>query len=241
MKIALLGYGKMGRTIDKITEDGPDEIVLRITSQNATSFDGTLLKESGAEVAIDFSRPETAFINIRTCLEAGVPVVSGTTAWLDQLPEAIRICETQGGALFYASNFSIGVNIFFALNTYLARMMDQQVSYGVRLEEIHHTEKLDAPSGTAITLAEGILEETERYSNWVNEPTQSPDTLEIHSRREPQVPGTHHVTWQSPIDSITISHVANSREGFARGALHAAHWLKDKKGYFTMKDLFAMG
>jgi len=198
-----------------------------------------------ADVAIEFSRPETAFENIRTCLEAGIPVVSGTTGWLDQLPAAKASCEANNGALFYASNYSIGVNIFFAVNRYLSKLMAGQVQYDVRMEEVHHTQKLDHPSGTAITLAEGVLENFAKKTDWKaylqtteNEQFSAPEeTIPIISKREENVPGTHVVTWKSAIDTLEISHVAHSREGFAAGALAAARWLIGKKGCFGMQDM----
>ncbi|MCB0598305.1 MAG: 4-hydroxy-tetrahydrodipicolinate reductase [Phaeodactylibacter sp.] len=235
MKIALLGYGKMGRAIEQLALQDGDEIVLRADS--GTSEEAARDFIQSADVAIEFSRPESAFGNIRLSLEAGVPVVCGTTAWLDRLEEAKALCEKCQGALLYASNFSIGVNLFFALNRYLAEMMAQLPQYKARMEEIHHAQKLDAPSGTAITLAEDILERMPGLSRWVNEQAGSPQELPILSKREGDVPGTHEVQYASAIDTITIRHEAHSREGFARGALLAARWLVGKQGYFEMKDM----
>ncbi len=240
MKIALLGYGKMGKAIERQALAKGHEIVLKIHSQNAADLIPDNLRH--ADVAIEFSKPETAFENVATCLRSGVPVVVGTTAWLSQLPEAKRICDEAGGAFLYASNFSIGVNLFFALNRYLAALMDNQPQYSASMEEIHHAQKLDYPSGTAITLAEGILENTARLTAWrgyLNEIQEAPsvDEIPILSKRIDPVPGTHTVTWASEIDTIEIRHTARSREGFAAGALAAAEWLVGKKGCFEMKDM----
>lgn len=223
MKIALLGYGKMGKAIAALAEAAGDEVVLRIGSGNRGEL--TLEALQAADVAIEVSRPEMAFEHIALCLEAGVPVVCGTTGWLDRLEEAVALCAENEGALLYASNFSIGVNIFFALNKRLAELMDRQPQYEPAILEIHHTQKLDAPSGTAISLAQDIIEQTSR---------KSPP---ITSIREGQVPGTHEVTYTSPIDTISIRHEAHSREGFAHGALLAAHWIVGKKGFFSMSDV----
>ena len=221
MKIALLGYGKMGRTIESLATAAGDEIVLRIGSANAADL--TTEKLRRADVAIDFSLPDTAFDNVSACLRAGVPVVCGTTAWLDRLEEAKQLCADTKGAFLYASNFSVGVNIFFAVNRYLADLMREQPQYGVRVEETHHTAKLDAPSGTAKTLAEAL-----------------PPGTRITAHRVDPAPGTHVVTYDSPIDSIEIKHTAHSREGFARGALQAARWLVGKEGFFGMADVLGL-
>jgi 4-hydroxy-tetrahydrodipicolinate reductase len=233
MKIALLGYGKMGKAIESLA--GRHEIVLRIDRENAPELRPDPLRE--ADVAIEFSRPEAAYHNIRTCLEAGIPVVSGTTGWLQRLPDIRNYLAEQGGAFLYASNFSVGVNLLFALNRVLARWMDTLPQYSVDIREVHHTEKLDAPSGTAITLAEGLIGELGSKQAWINEPTDDPALIPIISERVDQVPGTHEVTWHSSIDDLQISHVAHSREGFARGALLAAEWIRGKKGFFTMDDV----
>jgi 4-hydroxy-tetrahydrodipicolinate reductase len=238
MKIALLGYGKMGKAIEKIALDQGDQIVMKITSENTEGL--TVDKLSEADVAIEFSRPETAFENICLCLEAGVPVVSGTTAWLDRLEEAKSLCKKHEGALFYASNFSVGVNILFAINRQLAELMGKQDEYQASIEEIHHVHKLDAPSGTAITLAEGLLQHLPGKSAWINEPTGSKEELPIVSRRIEEVPGTHTVTYRSSVDSISIKHEAHSREGFARGALLAARWIIGKTGYYEMEDMLGL-
>ena len=243
MNIAIIGFGKMGKTIKNLAEAGGDVVVLTIDLENRADFTPENLRK--ADVAIEFSRPETAFENIRTCLEAGVPVVCGTTGWLDQLEEAKALCKANNGALFYASNYSIGVNVFFAVNRYLSKLMAGQSQYDVHMEEVHHTQKLDHPSGTAITLAEGVLENFTKKKNWKahlqtaeNEHVNLPlDALSIISKRVENVPGTHVVTWDSGIDTIEISHVAHSREGFASGALAAAKWLVGKRGCFGMQDM----
>ena len=215
MKIAILGYGKMGKAIETLALNKGYEVPLKIHRQNKEMLTIDRLQE--VDVAIEFSRPELAVDHIRRCLEAGTPVVSGTTGWLDRFAEIEQWCAEKKGAFFYASNFSIGVNLFFALNKRLAEMMNDYPAYEVEMEEIHHTEKLDAPSGTAITLAQGILEKLERKKDWINEAADQKDTIAIHSKRIDKVPGTHSISYHSPVDSITIQHVAHSREGFARG------------------------
>lgn len=235
IKIALLGYGKMGKTIERLAQAAGHQIVLRISSSNVQELTAENLQR--ADVAIEFSRPESAFDNIRLCLVNGVPVVSGTTAWLDRLPEARALINEQQGALFYASNYSIGVHIFFAVNRYLAGLMNAQEEYEPSMLEIHHTQKLDAPSGTAITLAEDILQHLQRKTAWISGKQTDPDQLAIESERTDQVPGTHVVRYTSPIDTLTLQHEAHSRDGFARGALQAAQWLIGKQGYFGMSDL----
>jgi 4-hydroxy-tetrahydrodipicolinate reductase len=235
MKIALIGYGKMGKAIEQIALQEGHEVVLRIDVDNTVDFSPENLQK--ADVAIEFTRPETAFANLQKCLEAGTPVVVGTTGWLQHLEEAKAICAQHQGALFYSSNYSIGVNIFFAVNRFLAKMMNEQSQYEVRMAETHHTQKLDAPSGTAITLAEGILSQLSRKTRWVNGEAAAPDELSILSSRIDPAPGTHEIYYESSIDSIEIRHTAHSREGFARGALHAAVWLVGKKGVFNMSDL----
>ena len=235
MNIALIGYGKMGQTIEKLAKVAGHEVVLTIDKDNLSDF--TAEKFQDVDVAIEFTRPEFAFDNIIKCIRLGVPIVSGTTAWLDRYDEAVAICEEEGGAFFYASNYSIGVNIFFALNKYLAKLMDQQEQYDIEMMEIHHTQKLDAPSGTAITLAEGIFESLGRKDKWEGEGASSSNVLPIFSKREEAVPGTHEVKYTSIIDDIEIKHTAHTREGFAKGALNAALWLVGKKGVFGMKDM----
>ena len=237
MKIALIGYGKMGKAIESVAQ--AHEIILRINGSNAEHMTAENLRQ--ADVAIEFSRPEAATANIRTCIDAGLPVVSGTTGWLGQLPEIRNYLDLRGGALLHASNFSLGVNILFALNRMLGRWMNNYPQYAVGIREVHHTAKLDAPSGTAITLAEGLIDELSGKEGWVNEETDDPTLIPIISERIEDVPGTHEVSWDSPIDTLRISHEAYSREGFARGALLAAEWLQDKQGYYTMDDVLDLG
>lgn len=237
-KIAILGYGKMGKAIEQLALDAGDEIVLRIDASNTGELRADNLKK--AAVAIDFSRPEAGFENIMACIEAGIPVVSGTTGWLDRYAEVERACREKEGAFFYASNFSIGVNLFFALNQQLAELMEDWPQYRPEMTEIHHTQKLDAPSGTAITLAEALLERLSRAREWRNEPTEAEGVLPIVSEREGDVKGTHEIRYRSDVDTIMIRHEARSREGFARGALQAAHWLIGKTGVFGMKDMLGL-
>lgn len=235
MKIAILGYGKMGKVIDDLATAAGHEIVLTIDAYNQEKMTSVALQE--ADVAIEFSRPEAAVENIKSCLDAGIPIVCGTTGWLDKIEEIRAHCNKTNGAFFYASNFSIGVNIFFELNKYLAELMNTQQEYEVHMEEIHHTEKLDAPSGTAITLAKGILEKIERKAQWINNMNDVPTDLSIVSKRLTGVPGTHSVSYQSSIDTIEIKHTAHSREGFAKGAIQAASWIIGKHGIFGMEDM----
>lgn len=235
MKLALIGYGKMGKEIEKIALDRGHEIVLKIDIANPEDL--TIVNLQKADAAIEFTIPASAIANYRLCFEAGIPVVSGTTGWLGHLPEVHRQCKALNGTFFYASNFSLGVNIFFALNRKLAELMADRREYTVEMKEIHHTQKLDSPSGTAITLAEGILEQIPELSHWVNEPTDEPGTLGIISEREGQVPGTHIVTYDSDVDYIQISHLAKSRKGFAFGAVLAAEYSFGKKGILSMNNL----
>ena len=233
MKIALLGYGKMGRTIEKIALQKGHEIVLKV-DENTESFDITL-----ADVAIDFSIPSVAYSNISTCLKNNVPVVSGTTGWLDKFEEATDLCKKNKGGFIYASNFSLGVNIFFELNEYLAKMMGNLSQYDISMEEIHHTQKLDAPSGTAISLAEDIIKHTNKNS-WALDVTNNNTEIPIIAKRIPEVPGTHTVEYKSEVDTIEIKHTAHNRGGFALGAVTAAEWLVGKHGVFTMKDVLGL-
>ena len=233
MNIALLGYGKMGKAIEKIALERGHTIVQKLDR-------GDSINPAGVDVAIDFSLPEAAVPNISSCINNGVPVISGTTGWLDQYDEMVALCEEKGSAFLYASNFSVGVNLFFELNKKLASLMNNQMDYKVGLEEIHHTQKLDAPSGTAITAAEGVIQNA-HHKKWE---LQEGDTQEysnsyvpIQSIREGKVPGTHTVTYTSPIDTISISHEAHSRQGFAMGAVVAAEWLLGKKGVFSIRDV----
>ncbi|MFY7964625.1 MAG: 4-hydroxy-tetrahydrodipicolinate reductase [Chitinophagaceae bacterium] len=234
MKIALIGYGKMGKAIEEIALTKSHEIVLKIDLSNLDEF--TKENLSKADVAIEFTSPHTAFENVSKCLEYGIPVVCGSTGWLDKWNEIETLCKQQNGTLLYASNFSIGVNLFFELNTYLAKLMSKYNDYNVSLTEIHHTQKKDAPSGTAITLAEQVLANNNIKKNWVNQPTSNAAELEIISERIDPAPGTHTIKYSSPIDDIEITHTAHNRVGFASGAVLAAEFIANKKGIFTMKD-----
>ena len=241
MKFALIGYGKMGKVIEDVILSAnanklvKDEIVLKIGADNLQDL--TIENLQKADVAIEFTQPDAAIANIQLCFDAGIPVVVGTTAWLDQLPSVKATCAEKDGALFYAPNFSIGVNIFFHLNKILAGLMKKFPEYGVEMEEIHHIEKKDAPSGTAITLAEGLMSQNSAFTKWVNEPTDDENIIEIVSKRIENVAGTHTVSYNSPIDAIEIKHTAHSREGFAQGAVMAAEWTAKNRGVFGMNDL----
>ncbi|MFT6150835.1 MAG: 4-hydroxy-tetrahydrodipicolinate reductase [Flavobacteriales bacterium] len=235
MKIALLGYGKMGKEIEKIAIEKGHTIELKVTSDNAEFSTSELI---GIDVAIEFSRPEFAVSNIKKCFDANVPVVVGTTGWYEYLDEIETICVARNQTLLYATNFSIGVNLFFKLNTQLAQLMDKYPEYKVEVEEIHHTQKLDAPSGTGISIAEQIIENNNLKEKWVNENSTNEKELEITSKREDKVPGTHSVYYKSRIDEIEIKHTAHSRSGFANGALLASEWLaKNKDGIYSMQDV----
>ena len=229
MKIALLGYGKMGQVIEQIAMERGHEIVFRKTSTD--TFDGL----TAADVAIDFSVPDSAVRNIEQCFETNIPIVSGTTGWLQDYDKVTLRCNEKKGAFIYSSNFSLGVNIFFELNDYLAKIMAKFNQYQVKIVEIHHTQKLDAPSGTAITLAKGIIDNSD-YSSWALEKANTDEIL-IESERIANVPGTHIVSYQSAVDTIDIKHTAHNREGFALGAVIAAEWLVGKTGVFTIKDV----
>lgn len=234
MKIALIGYGKMGREIERIAREREHEIVAIIDMNEEDKFQSPGFRS--ADVAIEFTSPKSAFENYTRAFEAGVPVVSGTTGWLDKLDRVKEACEKEGKTFFYASNFSLGVNLFFALNNYLAGLMNRFPEYDVRVEETHHIHKLDAPSGTAITLAEGILDRVDRKENWSLEEGDS-NTLHIEAFREGEVPGIHTVVYESGVDTIRVTHDAKSREGFALGAVLAAEFTKGKKGFLGMSDL----
>ncbi|MEL0643505.1 4-hydroxy-tetrahydrodipicolinate reductase [Olleya sp. Ti.3.14] len=234
MKIALLGYGRMGKAIEAIALQRGHTIVIK-TSQDK-DYDITT-----ADVAIDFSVPTAAYNNISNCINHNVPVISGTTGWLEKYNAIVSLCEKQKGAFIYASNFSLGVNIFFELNQYLAKMMAKLEDYKVDIEEIHHTQKLDAPSGTAITLAEGIIQNNKAYTRWDLEKAKDQQSIAIHAKRITDVPGTHTISYNSPIDTIKIEHEAHNRQGFALGAVIAAEWIIDKTGVFTMKDVLNIG
>lgn len=229
MRILLFGYGKMGRLVEQMAIGRGHTVAARID----TPSDPVPWEQ--ADVAIDFSSPEAAFENIRRCLEAGIPVVSGTTGWLEKYSEACQLCEQKGGAFLYASNFSLGVNLFFELNAHLARMMRQAPGYQADIEEIHHTQKLDAPSGTAITLAEGLVANSD-YTGWEPE-AAGEGKVPIRSKRIGDTPGTHRVRYQSEVDQIEIIHTAHNRKGFAQGAVVAAEWIVGKSGIFGMKDV----
>ena len=240
MKIALIGYGKMGKTLEKIALLRGHEVVLKIDVDNRSDFD----RLHEADIAIEFTRPESAVLNLEKCMVAGVPVVCGTTGWLSEFERISTMCKAQNNGFFYASNYSIGVNIFFEINRQLAKMMDNYPMYDVSMEEIHHTQKLDAPSGTAITLAQGILQNIARKTNFVtntegslSENPVGKTDISIVAKRIDPAPGTHSIRYDSPIDSIEIVHTAHSREGFATGAVLAAEWLVGKKGVFSMKDM----
>jgi 4-hydroxy-tetrahydrodipicolinate reductase len=242
MKIALIGYGKMGHTIEQIAIQRGHTIVSTIDINNAESFHSAAFH--AADVAVEFTTPATAFENYRKCFAAGLPVVSGTTGWTERLGEIKRLCENGKHTFFYASNFSIGVNIFFAVNKYLAKWMNRFPEYDVNMTEIHHIHKLDAPSGTGITLAEEILEEIEHKKQWrlakegeIQFDTDKPEDLVIHALREGEVPGIHEVRYESDVDSITIRHDAKNRAGFALGAVLAAEFTVGKKGFLGMNDL----
>ncbi|MGI9191206.1 MAG: 4-hydroxy-tetrahydrodipicolinate reductase [Chitinophagaceae bacterium] len=235
MKIALIGYGKMGKTIETLAIEKGHQIVLKIQRENAHELTAEQLAH--ADVCIEFSSPEAAFHLVSQCLKAGKPTVCGTTAWLNQLDDAKVLALENQTAFLYASNFSLGVNLFFEINRYVSKLLAKYPQYHVSMEEIHHTQKKDAPSGTAVTLAEQILAEHPKKSHWVNAESIQPEALMIHSRREDPAPGTHAITWDSDIDSIEIKHTAHSRTGFAAGALLAAEFLVDKKGIFTMNDV----
>lgn len=234
MNIALLGYGKMGKTIEKIAMERGHHIILKIDKDDR-EYD-----ISRADVAIDFSIPTVAFNNISNCINHKVPVISGTTGWLDNYDNAVKLCKEKQGAFIYASNFSLGVNIFFELNKTLARMVSHLKQYDVNIEEIHHTQKLDAPSGTAISLANDIIAEHSNYKQWKLD-TNAENTINITAKRIEDVPGTHTITYKSDVDTITIEHMAHNRQGFALGAVIAAEWLFGKTGVFTMNDVLNIG
>ena len=248
MKIALLGYGKMGKIIEKIATDRKHEIVLTIDHDNLHDLTAENLQK--ADVAIEFSTPGTVLSNIKHCLNAGVPIVVGTTGWYDEIPALKQECQEGNKTIIYASNFSVGVNIFFHVNRVLAKLMNNYPYYDVQVEEIHHVQKLDSPSGTAITIAEGILENLDTKQKWVNVLTDSngnaddnikAEELLIESHRIDSVPGTHTVIYDSEVDTIEFKHTAHNRNGFALGAVLAAEWIKDKKGFYSVEDMFDLG
>lgn len=246
MKIALLGYGKMGKVIEKIATDRKHEIVLKVDKDNLHALTSENLQK--ADAVIEFSTPGAVLSNIKHCFEAGVPIVVGTTGWYNELPQIKLQCEQGNNSLVYASNFSIGVNIFFHINRVLAKLMNNYPYYEIQVEEIHHTQKLDAPSGTAITIAEGIIENLDTKKEWVNVLTTANEEttidnikngqLLIESFRIDSVPGTHTVIYDSEVDTIEFKHTAHNRNGFALGAVLAAEWIQYKKGFYTAKEMF---
>lgn len=238
MNIALIGYGKMGKAIEQIAVERGHSIVLKIDFDNLQDLTKENLQK--ADVAIEFTGPHSAFNNVIKCLQLGVPLVCGSTGWLHQWPEAKKLCEEVNGTLLYASNFSVGVNLFFEINKYVAALMNKHPEYDISMEEIHHTQKKDAPSGTAITLAEQILASNNLKKSWVNEAAQSTGELSIVSKRIDPAPGTHSIKYTSAIDNIEITHTAHSRTGFATGAVLAAEFLKGKKGIFSMKEVLGL-
>ena len=235
MKIALIGYGKMGKTIERIAKERGHEIVSIIDVDNTDDFDSDAFKS--AEVAIEFTAPQVALNNYRRAFASGVAVVSGTTGWTDELPTLKKEIQEGNKTLFWSSNFSLGVNVFMAVNKYLAGIMNQFPTYNVEMTEVHHIQKLDAPSGTAITLAEDILEKLDRKNTWVKETQTSPSEMAVKSIREGQVPGIHTIRYESEVDSITITHDTKNREGLALGAVVAAEYTAGKKGFLGMKDM----
>ena len=237
MNIALIGYGKMGKEIEQIAISRGHKIALIVDAHNATTFTIDELKK--ADVAIEFSTPDSALGNIYKCFEAGVPIVVGTTGWLDKLEDVKKKCIEKKQTLFYTSNYSIGVNLFFRLNQQLAKLMNNHKEYNVHMEEIHHVHKLDSPSGTAISLANQVIQQIDEKKKWVNATTNDRNELGIVSKRLDEVPGTHTVTYASAIDEISITHIAHNRKGFALGAVVAAEWVKGKKGIFGMEELMA--
>ncbi|MFI3318352.1 MAG: 4-hydroxy-tetrahydrodipicolinate reductase [Rikenellaceae bacterium] len=235
MKVAIIGYGKMGREIEKILLERGHSVPLIIDINNSADLNPEKL--SGVDVAIEFTTPKTAYDNIKACIEASTPVVSGTTGWLDRFAELKHLCQERGSALFYASNYSLGVNLMFRLNRQLAAMMNRVDGYGVEIEEIHHIHKLDAPSGTAITIAEGIIDNIDSLSGWVNDTTPAQGQVEIKSLREGEAPGTHTVSYSSPDDVLEIKHTIKNRSTLAFGAVVAAEFLAGKVGVYSMDDL----
>ena len=239
MNIIILGYGKMGQIISSIAEERGHNIIAKISADNVKELEE--IDASSVDVAIEFSQPEAAIQNITWALTKGIPVISGTTGWLDKKPEMERLALSKGGAFFYASNFSIGVNIFFKVNRFLAKLMDEQPSYQIKMEEVHHTEKKDAPSGTAITLAEDIINKVDRAKRWKmdTDTVDNGHNILISSKRLDKVPGTHVVSYTSDIDDIEIKHTAHNRQGFALGAVLVSEWIKDRKGILSMNDFLS--
>lgn len=238
MKIVLIGYGKMGKAIEALALQKGHEIVMKIDLSNADAFTKELADE--ADVAIEFTGPETAFNNIQQCIAFGLPVVSGSTGWLDKWEKVEVACAEKNGTLVYSSNYSIGVNLFFEINKLLAKLMDPYPDYNVAMKELHHTEKKDAPSGTAISLAEQIIANLGRKQKWSNMHPTNPNEINIVSERIDPAPGTHIISYQSAIDTIEIIHTAHSRQGFAAGAIMAAEFAVTKKGVYNMKDVLGL-
>ena len=238
MNIALIGYGKMGKAIEEIAIERGHSIVLKVNDENLEDFTKDNIAKAG--VAIEFSGPHSAYDNIKSIIDLGVPVVSGSTGWTERIDEINKHCIDKNGAFLYASNFSVGVNIFFELNKKLAALIAPHTEYAVSMEEIHHTQKKDAPSGTAITLAEQILEQLQQKKNWVNHLSNDAAELSIISKREDPAPGTHSIKYSSPIDDIEIIHTAHNRKGFALGAVLAAEFIKGKKGIYSMKEVLGI-
>lgn len=238
MKIALIGYGKMGKAIEEVALERGHEIVLKISSENSDQLTSDTI--SKADVAIEFSTPLLAFSHVKFCIDHDVPVICGTTAWLEKLSEIHTLVKEKNGGFIYGSNFSLGVNLFFAINEYVAKIMNNYKTYKTTITEIHHTAKLDAPSGTAITLAEGILANNSALKTWVKGFAQHADELPIISERVDPAPGTHIISYSSEIDTIEIKHEAHTRKGFATGAVIAAEWIQNKKGVFSMKDVLGL-
>jgi len=238
MKIALIGYGKMGKAIEEIAINRGHEIVLKIDEYNLSDFNKKNI--AAANVAIEFTGPHSAYDNVKRALEFDIPLVCGSTGWLEKLDEIKKLCTDRNGSFIYASNFSVGVNIFFEINKKLAALMNLQKDYEVQVTEVHHTRKKDAPSGTAITIAEQILENLKRKKTWVNYISDNIEDLEIISERIDPAPGIHKVKYSSAVDDIEIIHTAHSRQGFALGAVLAAEFIQDKKGIFSMKDVLSL-
>ena len=236
MKIAIIGYGKMGKEIEQIAVSRGHSIVLKVDKDNQLNYIEEL---KNADVAIEFSTPDSALTNIYNCFDANIPVVVGTTGWMDKFEEVKKSCSQKNQTLFYASNYSIGVNLFFKVNEYLAKLMNSYPEYNVEMEEIHHIHKLDAPSGTAISLANQLINELDAKQKWINSPAENKNELSIISKRIDEVPGTHTVIYNSSVDEISITHKAYNRKGFALGAVIAAEWIIGKKGVFGMPDLLS--
>ncbi len=238
MKVLLIGYGKMGKTIERLASGKSQQIIGYIDSCTPAQKRQNLINQ--ADVGIEFSHPDAAYDNIVQCITQGLPVVSGTTGWLDQIQAIEQLVKTHNGAFFYASNYSIGVNIFWAVNQYLAKIMETYPQYDIQIKEVHHIHKKDEPSGTAITTADKILDHLSRKKTWTLSDQPTPQDIPIHSSRRGEVFGYHEVSYHSPIDTISVIHDAHSRDGFAIGALQAAQWIKGKNGIYTMRDMLGL-